>query len=315
MTSNNAIPDIIEKVKSGIIHIIHIKNNKRVSSGTGFMVNGYLVTNYHVIYDPPQDTDIILRTYDAAPQKFLEGIALKRNNQGFVSNTETANDKNNGDYIVINVPELKEKNLYNFEFESPKNKRLGEPILFLGYHLDHDRMTAHNGFISSFYKSKNIDVIQIDASVNNGSSGSPLIDPITCKVIGIITRKETGFTQYFEKLNSLVQKNRILLGEQINDLKKIIPKENKKQTIINNLRKRFPKENKKQLKQKGKLPKLQKVLENQVRKQIINLDILVKNNIVSEGLIIELYRSANVGIGHAFSVENIMNENCFCDNQ
>ncbi|MEB3342828.1 hypothetical protein [Okeania sp.] len=44
---------ILEEVKSGFVHIINTVNGERVSSETGFMVAGLLVTNYHVAYSPP----------------------------------------------------------------------------------------------------------------------------------------------------------------------------------------------------------------------------------------------------------------------
>ncbi len=48
------LANIVQKVKSGVVNIIHTVNGERVSSGTGFMVEGLLVTNYHVAYTPPQ---------------------------------------------------------------------------------------------------------------------------------------------------------------------------------------------------------------------------------------------------------------------
>ncbi|WP_066423773.1 hypothetical protein [Anabaena sp. 4-3] len=56
-----SIPDIIAEVKSGIIHIVHVVDGRRVSSGTGFMVHGCLVTNYHVMYQAPKESKVILR--------------------------------------------------------------------------------------------------------------------------------------------------------------------------------------------------------------------------------------------------------------
>jgi S1-C subfamily serine protease len=68
--------DIVEEVKSGVVHIVHTVNGQRAGSGTGFMVNGYLVTNYHVAYQAPRNSVVILRTYDSDPQISLDGIQL-----------------------------------------------------------------------------------------------------------------------------------------------------------------------------------------------------------------------------------------------
>lgn len=45
-----------------------------------------------------------------------------------------------------------------------------------------------------------MNVIQLDASVNNGNSGGPLVDLNTKKVVGIVTRKDTGLYKQFDDL-------------------------------------------------------------------------------------------------------------------
>lgn len=70
------------------------------------------------------------------------------------------------------------------------------------------------GIISSFYKSRMVDIIQIDGSVNASNSGGQLIDLETSEVIGIITRKATGLTQMFNELRSIIQENIQFLHHQ-----------------------------------------------------------------------------------------------------
>jgi uncharacterized protein (AIM24 family) len=77
----------------------------------------------------------------------------------------------------------------------------------LGFPLEHDNLTCHQGIISSFYQSDLVSVIQIDASVNAGNSGGPLIDPATGVAFGIVTRKATGLSQLFAQLRNSIQSN------------------------------------------------------------------------------------------------------------
>ena len=42
--------------------------------------------------------------------------------------------------------------------------------------------------------------MQVDASVNQGNSGGPLINIETKQVVGIVTRKHTGLTEAFDEL-------------------------------------------------------------------------------------------------------------------
>lgn len=256
------IADIVQEVKSGVVHIVHIVEGKRVSSGTGFMVNGYLVTNFHVIYSSPKNSNIILKILDSDSNDLSNAIKLNR--EDLMQKTITASDEKNNDYIVLNIPELKNINLYNFGLSSHHHKRIGDQILFLGYHFDNFNLACHTGIISSIYKKNNIDIIQIDASVNNSNSGSPLIDPITSNVIGIITRKESALTPKFNQLRSLTR----------NTIERLY----NSKTYIN------------------AVEPIQEIRSN-------NQQILELYN--------QIERSANVGIGYAFSVEILQDENCF----
>jgi V8-like Glu-specific endopeptidase len=290
------IPDIIQEVKSGIIHIVHVvdrvdekgeKHRERVSSGTGFMFNGCLVTNHHVINGARKDSKIVLRTSDSNLNKPLEGvIELERTIVGGEFNGDTNKGKirdfnkwteltEKFDYVVYDIPELRTLDLYNFQLDSYKSKREGEEILFIGYHFDENRIISHRGFISSFYNSNGVDKIQIDASVNNGSSGSPLLDPNTSRVIGIITRKETGLlNNRFEQLRLLTQESQKKLSG-------------------------FP----------HRSPMI-------VRGNHGFYDLLYEHNIrnaqIAE-LIQNIERSANVGIGYAYSVEHLMKQNFYIE--
>jgi S1-C subfamily serine protease len=259
------ISDIVEEVRSGVVHIVHTVNGERKASGTGFMVNGYLVTNYHVAYQAPPNSVVILRTYDSNSQILLDGIQLTHEN--FLKTSVTASDDRGYDYAVFDLPELRKKTLYNFSLGNPNLKRMGDSILFLGYPFEQLNLTCHTGIISSLYKDTNIDIIQVDASVNVSNSGGPLIDPNTSEVIGIITRKITGLTKTFEELRLIIEENIKFLAQNT-------------QVSV----------------QLGNLNPIQATIHNQY--QILHLTH-------------EIERSANVGIGHAFSIKELKNDNIF----
>lgn len=268
-----SLADIVKKVQSGVVHIIHTTRNaetsqlERAASGTGFIVKGYLVTNYHVIHQCPENSVVVIRTYDSQPI-LLDGIQLTHHD--LVKRTITASDEKHYDYIVLDIHELIEKNLYNFSLASYKSKQVGDSILFLGYPFEHLNFVCHAGIISSIYKSNNgiIDIIQVDASVNPSNSGGPLIDPETGNVIGIITRKATGLDQTFEQLRSIIRKNIDFISSS----------PSRGQMFI------------------GGVDPVQGIIASQ--SQILQLTDHIE-------------RSANVGIGYAFSVEELMTENFY----
>jgi len=72
-------------------------------------------------------------------------------------------------------------------------------------------VTLHSGILSSCFISADVKYLQLDASVNQGNSGGPLIDPRTAEVIGVVTRKATGLTKQFDELlNSFSENIRVL---------------------------------------------------------------------------------------------------------
>jgi len=84
---------------------------------------------------------------------------------------------------------------------------LADQIAFLGYPFEHNNLTCHSGIISSFYTSGPVNIIQLDASVNASNSGGPLIDPLSGRVLGVITLKATGLTKSFKALRAAIKGN------------------------------------------------------------------------------------------------------------
>ncbi len=64
------LSEIVDTVRSGVVHINYIKDKERVGSGTGFMVDGFLVTNYHV-YSGPEDSVVLIRFHDSSQGYFI----------------------------------------------------------------------------------------------------------------------------------------------------------------------------------------------------------------------------------------------------
>lgn len=199
-----SIPQLIEMVRGGVIHIeFHIGDN-RVASGSGFMTQGLLITNHHVFLGPRNSTVVLAWQPDQDPSSRLE---VKMDYPHFAASLVTGSDQDNFDFAVLRIPELQQQGLYQFDLASPDNKRVGEQVVVLGFPFDHRNLVCHLGTISSFFSSGPVRIIQIDASVNQSNSGGPLLDGASGQVIGIVTRKGTGLSSLFDQLQAVFDTN------------------------------------------------------------------------------------------------------------
>jgi serine protease Do len=254
----NMFDDIYQRVSSGVIHLIFRKNGKRIGSGSAFLLQGYLVTNSHVFDCAPADEIIISYT----------GGDLRFTFQEFSQALVAGSTESNFDYAVLDIPTLRNKGLYDFFIERITKPTIGREYAVLGFPLDHDNLTIHRGIISSLYSRKSVSVIQLDASVNNGNSGGPLIETTDGGVVGIVTRKNTGLSNTFKQFQETLDKNIVIIEQGM-----------KAGTIS------F-----------GGFDPNQALLAGQHQlKQLCR----------------ELERSANTGIGYAFSIDHLAQESVF----
>lgn len=198
-----SLVELARQTRGGVFQLVCLDPTtmKPKGSGTGFWCGGFLVTNQHVMCIPFGTSMWIRREGDQDPKK--DGLLLSQ--KDWFDRIVTTSAEQSYDYAVMDCPELRGfENLHEFEFELPPTDGIGSPIAFMGYPLQHENLTLHGGIISSFYKKKSAHIIQIDASVNGGNSGGPLINIETAGVIGWVSRKATGLSETFEKLRQVI---------------------------------------------------------------------------------------------------------------
>lgn len=257
------LQELVEKVRSGVFHIFYADaNGKRIGSGSAFASNGYLITNGHVYDCPPNTEKIWIRRDEHTDQS--QGIWLGVSD--FQSRRITASPPAEYDYAVLNFPELKGLNPYQFQLRGHRQTRIGQQVVFLGYPFERNYLTAHTGIVSSLYQEAGTHVIQIDASVNQSNSGGPLLNCSTGEVLGVVTRKATGFTETFEILRQAILKNISMLRH----------------------------------------------LDGSVFLVGVNyIDMLCQSQQQVLDLLLQVERSANVGIGYAYSTDHMIEDPLF----
>lgn len=207
-----ALTELSKKTSGGIFHLVcfDADGQNRLASGTAFWCQGKLVTNHHVMNVGLNRQIWIRRESDLNTSC---GLILK--SQEWFGRIVTSSDEHSHDYAVMDVPEIASwPDLYSFTLSQKSNVDIGTSVAFMGYPLEHNNLTLHSGHVSSVWKQKHTWKIQVDASVNGGNSGGPLIDLEDGNIIGIITRKATGLSGNFNALRRHLRTNIEILQAQ-----------------------------------------------------------------------------------------------------
>jgi hypothetical protein len=240
-----------------------MRGRDRVSAGSAFVLNGRLVTNNHVIHCPVADR-VLIRTLRNDRKNTDDGIIIPY--AQFQSYLVSGSAENQFDYAILELPEIAKLGLHSFHVERMTTPSIGREYAILGYPLDHYNLTIHRGTISSFYDRCGVQIIQLDASVNNGNSGGPLVELTDGGVVGIVTRKNNGLTDTFRDLQHVLDQNVAFIEQSTSGMT---------------------------FSMGGFEPSKAAIASQHQLKR----------------LCLELERSANTGIGYAFSIEHLALQN------
>jgi len=170
---------VVEKTKAGIFQIGSIDSQDHFqNNGTGFIVhkNGLMITCNHVVEN--------LHNIAVITENFLKtkrvplGVKIEMQNAQIDLAT-----------LKLTGFGFQHMGLKPLEMGRPEKTKVGDEVFFWGYPLDAFTQTFHKGMISAILLSQNNrKLFQIDASINKGNSGGPLLDS-EGKVIGVINRR------------------------------------------------------------------------------------------------------------------------------
>lgn len=197
--------EIWKKTYPSICQILHRKEGKIIGVGTGFKSSGFIITNNHV-YNPSNSDEVMISFKNSNGINVI--LSKKYTIEEFIKTLKRGMPKDSWDFAILQdsffdeIPDLK---LSSSEFVT----EIGQDCVFLGFPLSSNYLSLHKAIVSAKYVNSKNDVkyIQLDASINKGNSGGPLINSETLDVIGIVTLKKTGFSERFEELNKSYQEN------------------------------------------------------------------------------------------------------------
>jgi serine protease Do len=190
MNTNKDVTEIIAEAQEKVFTIY-----TDYAQGSGFLINkqGDVLTNAHVV----------------------EGAinVIVRNKNGEEFQGKVIGYSNDIDVAVVRVPALKNKS--PLLLETTRKAQIGEEVITLGSPMGLEN-TATFGYISGVDRNFVIephiyeDIYQISAPIAPGSSGGPLLERKTGKVLGInsarlATEENIGFSIPIFKVYSLIQ--------------------------------------------------------------------------------------------------------------
>jgi len=180
------------------------KTGDKIGSGTGFKVRNTLVTNNHVYVAPGADK-VELRF--VREDGFTDGAIKTISYSDFKTRLLIGDGENGWDYAILKLDDTEFAEIPPLELSDSSQIKIGHQVAVFGFQFDQSNLSLKQGVISSRDIKNKVKYLQIDASVNNGNSGGPLIDIQTNKVIGIVTRKHTGLTIAFDNLLTSIHNN------------------------------------------------------------------------------------------------------------
>jgi len=158
-------------------------------NGSGFFVSadGLIVTAEHVVSNLPEPLPVIL-----PDGKVMAARVVARSKER--------------DFAVLKVDGA---GLPFLQFGSFSDLKEGEELIFIGYPFMELREITHKGMVSwkgkLVWKGEEGDLpganfLQLNAIINNGNSGGPLIDIKTGRVVGIIKAKYGRLSPYLKDI-------------------------------------------------------------------------------------------------------------------
>ena len=214
----------------------------KLLSMTGFKANNhFLITDdyFFKIYKASEVKIIFFKSdgYTENASKRLLMSELKDRVIKGIDNETTS-------FAAINIDFEEFKNIPSLKLKTDKQFEIGQAIATLGFQLDKNNLCIKSGILSSSFEDENgLQHFQVDASIKQGNSGSPLINVETCEVIGIIGHKLATITQSHKRMKQIINNNLAILKksqgkfnvEEIDPIQVLIANQNQIKHITNEI--------------------------------------------------------------------------------
>ncbi len=198
--------NVFNRSKPGICQLVYeAHDGRRLSTGTGFLFDGKLVTCCHVAHGAAPNGKVRIKfgAFDAVESTF----AVEEMSDHLVAHSP----RDKKDLAVYDASFFPRADELSFTVPQVRPVQVFDEVAVLGYPFGDPELTGHRARISRFWAADGVETMQLEGSVNVGNSGGPVLTLQEGAVIGVVVRKQPGLSSAFERM-------RTNINEEIKDL-------------------------------------------------------------------------------------------------
>jgi len=175
-------------------------------SFTGFKAEGYLMTDELIFHIKGAKTVVIrFCSVDGCEISAKIKFTMKE----FMALLKPGIEKENHTFAIFKIDQEAFNKIPSLPLvnEAETFPEVGISIAILGYQLNFKNLSIKPGILSSYIIQEGTRYIQIETSIKQGNSGSPVVNLETGKVIGIVGHRLAQITKTYEEMKEVFKKN------------------------------------------------------------------------------------------------------------
>ncbi len=214
----------------------------KLLSMTGFKVNGHFLITDNYLFKISKAVKVKLRFVN--PDGYSDNTSVEIPMIELKQRIISGNKHENTPFVALNIDFKEFDKIPSLKLNNNKNISIGSDIAILGYQLDKDNLAIKSGIISSsFINGNDLKYFQVDSSIKQGNSGSPLVNAENGEVIGVIGHKLATVTQSHKRMKQIINNNLAILKksqgkfnvEEIDPIQVLIANQNQIKHISNEI--------------------------------------------------------------------------------
>lgn len=170
---------------------------------TGFKVKSFVVTSQE-IFTNEKATDVTITFY--ANDGYTEELKFTVDYSEFIEELRVGPGSNKWGFGVIDADFLSDKRQKSLIMSSSEDVEVGQEIVVLGSGSKNNLSLCH-GIVTGKYVDNGVVKIQHDITVDCSFAGAPIIDPVTQKIIGVLSENDDPIALTYRQIQELSDNN------------------------------------------------------------------------------------------------------------